>query len=161
MKSIILGGGCFWGVEAYFKQLTGVSETEVGYINGPGDTNYNKVCEGSGHVEAVFLHYDEEIISLKKILDHFFNIIDPTSINKQGPDVGVQYRSGIYNVAIEQVAFIENYITVRQKEYSRPIRVEVVTDLVFYPAEDEHQDYLGKHKNGYCHVNLDSYKNVE
>ena len=65
MKSIVLGGGCFWGVEAYFKQLPGVTDTEVGYINGIGETNYKKVCQGSGHAEAVFLHYDEEIISLK------------------------------------------------------------------------------------------------
>jgi methionine-S-sulfoxide reductase len=161
MKSIVLGGGCFWGVEAYFKQLNGVTDTEVGYINGVGATTYKAVCESSGHAEAVLLHYDEELISLKKILDHFFNIIDPTSINKQGPDIGVQYRTGIYNFAPEQLPFIENYINVRQKEYSKQIRVEVLTDLIFYPAEDDHQDYLDKHTNGYCHVKLDSYKNVE
>ena len=78
MKSIILGGGCFWGVEAYFKQLEGVTDTEVGYINGNGETSYKEVCEGAGHAEAVLLNYDEELISLKKILDHFFNIIDQT-----------------------------------------------------------------------------------
>ncbi len=161
MKSIILGGGCFWGVEAYFKQLNGVIDTEVGYINGEGETDYKEVCAGSGHAEAVLIHYDEELISLKKILDHFFNIIDPTTINKQGPDVGVQYRTGIYNYTTEQLPFIENYINVRQKEYIKPIRVEVVTDLTFYPAEDYHQDYLDKNKNGYCHVNLNSHKNVE
>lgn len=161
MKSIVLAGGCFWGVEAYFKQLPGVTDSEVGYINGHGETTYQKVCSGSGHAEAVLLHYDEEHISLKKIMDHFFNIIDPTSINKQGPDVGVQYRTGIYNYTPEQLPFIENYMSVRQKEYSKPIRVEVQTDLIFYPAEDYHQDYLDKNKNGYCHVKLDSYKNVE
>ncbi|AIO19032.1 Peptide methionine sulfoxide reductase MsrA/MsrB [Candidatus Izimaplasma bacterium HR1] len=161
MKSIILGGGCFWGVEAYFKQLEGVSTTEVGYINGNGETSYKEVCAGSGHVEAVLLRYDEEVISIKKILDHFFNIIDPTSINKQGNDVGVQYRTGIYNYQPEQLPFIENYITVRQKEYQKPIRIETVTNLTFYPAEDNHQDYLGKNQNGYCHIDLNSHKNVK
>lgn len=161
MKSIVLGGGCFWGVEAYFKQLEGVLDTEVGYINGNGETTYKEVCEGSGHAEAVLLKYDEERISLKKILDHFFNIIDPTSINKQGPDVGVQYRTGIYNYLPEQLPFIENYLSVRQKEYAKPIQVECLSNLTFYPAEDYHQDYLDKNKNGYCHVKLDSYKNVE
>ena len=161
MKSIVLGGGCFWGVEAYFKQLDGVTDTEVGYINGNGETNYKEVCKGSGHAEAVLIHYDEEMISLKKILDHFFNIIDPTSINKQGPDTGVQYRSGIYNYPVEQLPFIENYLNVRQKEFQKPLQIERATNLTFYSAEEEHQNYLDKNKNGYCHVNLASHKNVK
>ena len=81
MKTIIFAGGCFWGVEAYFKQLEGVNETEVGYINGDGTTTYKKVCEGSGHAEAVLINYDENVISLKKLLDHFFNIICDNKIN--------------------------------------------------------------------------------
>lgn len=161
MKTIIFAGGCFWGVEAYFKQLEGVNETEVGYINGDGTTTYKKVCEGSGHAEAVLINYDENVISLKKLLDHFFNIIDPTSINKQGPDIGIQYRSGIYNFLPEQLPFIKNYISFRQKEYKKPIAIELETNLIFYGAEDYHQDYLDKNANGYCHVRLDSYKNVE
>ena len=161
MKSIVLAGGCFWGVEAYFKQLEGVSDTEVGYINGPGETSYKEVCNGSGHAEAVLIHYDENLISLKKILDHFFNIIDPTSINKQGNDVGIQYRTGIYNYLPEQLPFIQNYISVRQKEYTNPIRIEFATNEIFYQAEDYHQDYLEKNKHGYCHVDLTSYKNVK
>ena len=161
MKSIVLAGGCFWGVEAYFKQLNGVIDTEVGYINGNGETSYEEVCNASGHAEAVLIKYDDEVISLKKLLDHMFNIIDPTSINKQGNDVGIQYRSGIYNYLKEQKPFIENYFNIRQKEYRRPIHIELKTDLVFYPAEDYHQDYLHKNKNGYCHVDLNSHKNVE
>ena len=93
--------------------------------------------------------------------DHFFNIIDPTSINKQGPDIGIQYRSGIYNFLPEQLPFIKNYISFRQKEYKKPIAIELETNLIFYGAEDYHQDYLDKNANGYCHVRLDSYKNVE
>ena len=161
MKSIVFAGGCFWGVEAYFKMLEGVNDTEVGYINGPGETTYKEVCAGSGHTEAVLLHYDEEKISLKKLLDHFFNIIDPTSVNKQGPDRGIQYRTGVYNYLPEQLPFIENYFNIRQKEYNKPIVVETLDNLTFYPAEEYHQDYLDKNKNGYCHVDLNSHKNVE
>jgi len=161
MKSIVFAGGCFWGVEAYFQQINGVTETEVGYINGDGKTTYKEVCEGAGHAEAVYMVYDEKVVSLKKLLDHLFNIIDPTSVNKQGPDIGVQYRSGIYNYVPEDLNLIKNYISVRQKEYKRPIALELATNLEFFSAEDYHQDYLKKNKNGYCHVNLGSYKNVE
>ena len=161
MKSIVLAGGCFWGVEAYFNQLDGVTETEVGYIGGNGKTTYQEVCNASGHTECVLLRYDDEIISLKKILDHYFNIINPTSLNKQGPDIGIQYRTGIYNYAPEDKPFINNYLNVRQKEYTKPLQIEVVDYSDYFTAEDEHQDYLKKHKNGYCHIRLDSYKNVE
>jgi len=160
MRTIVFAGGCFWGVEAYFKQLKGVLETEVGYIAGNGETSYKEVCAGSGHAEAVMIQFDEELISLKKLLDHLFNIIDPTSINKQGPDVGVQYRSGVYNYLPEQLPFIKNYIAVRQKEYTKPIVIELGTNLPFFQAEDYHQDYLEKNKNGYCHVDLTSHKNI-
>lgn len=160
MKTIVFAGGCFWGVEAYFKMIEGVTDTEVGYINGEGKTNYKEVCAGSGHAEAVYIEYDETKVSLKKLLDHLFNIIDPTSINKQGPDIGVQYRTGIYNYHPEELPFIENYINVRQKEYNKPIVLEIATNLAFYSAEDYHQDYLDKNKNGYCHVDLNSHKNV-
>ena len=161
MKSIVLAGGCFWGVEAYFKQLPEVTTTEVGYINGNGETTYEEVCRGGGHAEAVLIKYDDTEISLKKILDHLFNIIDPTSINKQGNDRGVQYRTGIYNYLPEQLTFINNYLNVRQKEFKNPFQIEIKNDLTFFPAEDYHQDYLGKNKNGYCHVKLESYKDVE
>lgn len=161
MKTIIFAGGCFWGVEAYFKQLEGVIETEVGYINGDGKATYEAVCKGNGYAEAVSITFDGQTTSFKKLLDHLFNIIDPTSINKQGPDIGVQYRTGIYNYLPEQLPFIKNYIGFRQKEFKKPIAIELDTNLVFYPAEANHQDYLGKNKNGYCHVSLDSYKNVK
>lgn len=161
MKSIVFAGGCFWGVEAYFKQIEGVTDTEVGYIAGEGETTYKEVCNASGHAEAVYITYDNEMISLKKLLDHLFNIIDPTLINKQGPDVGVQYRTGIYNYQSEDITFINNYIAVRQKEYKKPIVIELLTGLEFYSAEEYHQNYLDKNTNGYCHVNLQSHKNVK
>lgn len=161
MRQIVFAGGCFWGVEAYFKMIKGVTETTTGYIAGDGETSYEQVCKGSGHAEAVRVVYDEELVSLKKLLDHFFNIIDPTSINKQGPDIGVQYRSGIYNYHTADLAFINNYISIRQREYKKPIVIQLDTGLIFFGAEENHQDYLGKNKNGYCHVNLESHKNVE
>ena len=161
VKTIIFAGGCFWGVEAYFKQLPGVLDTEVGYIDGNGETNYKEVCAGSGHAEAVLIRYEEEEISLKKLLDHLFNIIDPTSINKQGPDTGIQYRTGIYNYLPEQLPFIEQYLSFRQREFDKPFQLQIKDNLTFYPAEDYHQDYLDKNKNGYCHVDLGSYTNVE
>lgn len=161
MKSIVFAGGCFWGVEAYFKQLEGVTDTEVGYINGDSETTYEEVCNGSGHAEAVYILYDEEIISLKKLLDHLFNIIDPTSINKQGNDKGIQYRTGIYNYLPEQLSFIKNYIKISQENYDKPIVIELETNLQFFNAETYHQDYLAKNKGGYCHVDLNSHKNVK
>lgn len=161
MKSIVFAGGCFWGVEAYFGMIEGVTDTEVGYIDGSDSPTYEEVCNKSGHAEAVYIKYDEEVVSLNKLLDHLFNIIDPTSINKQGADVGIQYRTGIYNYPQEQYRFIQNYIQIRQREYSKPIVLDLKTNLPFYKAEEYHQDYLKKNKNGYCHVDLNSHKNVE
>ena len=161
MKTIVFAGGCFWGVEAYFKQLNGVIDTECGYIDGPGQPTYEQVCNFSGHAEAVLLKFDEEVISLKKLLDHFFNIIDPTSINRQGNDVGIQYRTGIYNYTPEQFPFIKSYFSIRQKEYFKPIAIHLATNQFFHKAEEHHQDYLGKNKRGYCHIDLKSHKNID
>ena len=161
MKSIVFAGGCFWGVEAYFKQLNGVTETSVGYINGRGKPTYEEVCNASGHAEAVRITFDEDIISLKKLLDHLFNIINPTLINRQGRDVGVQYRTGIYNYTPEMLDIINGYISIRQKEYVAAIMIELGTNLNFHNAEEYHQDYLNKNKRGYCHVDLSSYKNIK
>ncbi len=162
MKKIVLAGGCFWGVEAYFKQLDGVQDTTVGYIDGkkPYPT-YEEVCHGSGHAEAVEVVYDETVLTLTKLLDHLFNIIDPTLINRQGPDIGVQYRSGIYNFDTTEKSVIEAYLRSQQQNYRKPLQVQVLDHATFYPAESYHQDYLDKNKNGYCHVNLHSYKNVK
>ncbi len=161
MKTIIFAGGCFWGVEAYFKQLNGVDDTESGYINGEGQPTYEQVCNFSGHAEAVLIKYDDEVISLKKLLDHFFNIIDPTSLNKQGNDKGIQYRTGIYNYTPEQIPFIKSYLAIRQKEFDKEIAIELATNLVFYKAEEVHQDYLGKNQHGYCHIDLGSHKKIK
>ena len=94
-------------------------------------------------------------------MDHLFNIINPTSINKQGNDKGIQYRTGIYNYTPEMLALINGYINIRQKEYDKAIVIELKTNLEFFNAEDYHQDYLNKNKHGYCHVDLSSHKNIK
>ena len=97
MKTIYLAGGCFWGVQRYFDQFDGVVSTEVGYANGPEKApTYQEVCRSSGHAETVLVEFDENVISLDKLIYYYFLVIDPTSVNRQGHDTGIQYRTGIY-----------------------------------------------------------------
>ena len=156
MKKIWLAGGCFWGVEAYFLQLKGVLDTRVGYGQGITDQpTYQQVCSGTtGFTEVCEVTYDEKLLPLPKLLEHFFRIIDPTSINRQGPDRGTQYRSGVYYSADDEKEIIVNFINERQQHYMEPIVVEVEPVKSFFPAEDYHQRYLEKTPGGYCHVNL-------
>lgn len=156
MKKIWLAGGCFWGVEAYFKQLKGVLDTTVGYGQGHvTQPSYKEVCaEDTGHAEVCEVVYDEQVVSLTDILDHFFRIIDPTTSNRQGGDTGPQYRTGIYYGEAEEAGVISKWIKERQTAYRRPIVVEVEAFRVFYPAEDYHQDYLENTPGGYCHIDL-------
>ena len=162
MKKIVLAGGCFWGVEAYYKQIPGVLDTTVGYIDGKKPyPSYEEVCSGSGHAEAVEIVYDDKEIPLEKLIEHLFNIIDPTLMNRQGPDIGVQYRSGIYNYDLHDEKVIEDFLNQQASNYTKPLRVQTLKFSTFFPAETYHQDYLDKNKNGYCHVNLSSFKNVK
>lgn len=163
MKEIIVGGGCFWGVEEYFKRLKGIEETEVGYAQGINENpTYEEVCSGKfEHIEVAYLKYDETIISLEKILEHLFRIIDPTSVDKQANDVGIQYRSGVYYTDNTDAEVIENFITSQQKNYSKPVVVQVDKLQNYYPAETYHQKYLVKNKNGYCHVDFNKIKPSE
>jgi peptide-methionine (S)-S-oxide reductase len=156
MKRIVFAGGCFWGVEAYFKRLKGVIDTTVGYTNGNfANPSYEDLKAGRGtHAEAVEIYYDEKIITLEKLLEHLFRIIDPTSVNRQGEDVGIQYRTGVYFKLPEDKIVIENFISEKNKEYKGKIAVEVREETGFFPAEDYHQDYLDKNPGGYCHVDL-------
>ena len=152
--TIYLGGGCFWGVESYFQRIPGIIDTEVGYSNGnhPNPT-YEEVCHGSGHVETVKVTYDSSVISLPKLLQYFLRIIDPFSINKQGNDVGVQYRSGVYYENPEDKAVIESTLSRANSHYKEPFAIEVLPLQSFYLAED-YQDYLDKNPTGYCHINV-------
>lgn len=156
MKTIYLAGGCFWGVEGYFKRLNGVSETISGYINGNDVIpTYELVCNGvATHAEAVKVDYDENLISLEKILNYFFRVVDPYSLNKQGNDIGVQYRSGIYFDDANLEPVIIEYLKKRFKDKYHLVKTEVLSNYGFYKAEEYHQDYLTKNVDGYCHINL-------
>ncbi|BBB91983.1 MAG TPA: peptide-methionine (S)-S-oxide reductase MsrA [Methylomusa anaerophila] len=156
MKKIWLAGGCFWGVEAYFQQLKGVLATIVGYGQGNVENpSYRQVCSGlTGHTEVCEVTYDESVLSLRGVLEHFFRIIDPTALNRQGPDRGTQYRTGVYFTDEGDRQVMMDYIAAIRSRYREPIVVEVEPLRNFYPAEEYHQDYLGKTPGGYCHVNL-------
>ena len=154
-RTITLGGGCFWCTEAVFVRVRGVLDVESGYCNGhvPNPT-YEQVCEGTtGHVEVVRLRYDNRVIDLRGLLEIFFTVHDPTTLNRQGNDVGTQYRSGIYTESEEDAeqarAFIEGLTQARA--YPSPIVTEVQPLAMYSAAEAYHQDYFEHHPNqGYC-----------
>ena len=154
LKTIYLAGGCFWGTEHFLSMVHGVESTEVGYANSnvPNPT-YKEVCTGTtGAAETVKVVYNADSVSLPFLLSLYFDTIDPTSLNKQGNDRGTQYRTGIYYTEESQKPLIEESLAQLQKEYSRPLAIEVGPIRNFYEAEDYHQDYLDKNPGGYCHI---------
>ncbi|WP_394347052.1 peptide-methionine (S)-S-oxide reductase MsrA [uncultured Methanobrevibacter sp.] len=155
-RVIYLAGGCFWGVEAFISRLKGVNQTEVGYANGRDlAPTYEKVCTGrTGHAECVKATYNPQIISLEEILENFFKIIDPYVLNRQGPDIGTQYRTGIYWQDDSQKTIVLKFLSAKQKLSSKRIVTEAHAIGSFYPAEEYHQKYLEKNPQGYCHVDL-------
>ena len=155
-RVIYLAGGCFWGVEAFISRLKGVNQTEVGYANGRDlAPTYEKVCTGrTGHAECVKATYNPQIISLEEILENFFKIIDPYVLNRQGPDIGTQYRTGIYWQEDSQKTIVLKFLSAKQKLSSKRIHTEAHAIGSFYPAEEYHQKYLEKNPQGYCHVDL-------
>ena len=157
MKEIVFAGGCFWGVEEFFSRINGVIKTEVGYANGNiKNPNYELVCRtDTGFAEAVHIIYDESRVNLNHLLDKYFSIIDPTSLNKQGNDRGTQYRTGIYYSDENDVNLINRKISEEAKKYTKKIVVEVEPLRNYYPAEEYHQKYLKKNPFGYCHIKLD------
>jgi peptide-methionine (S)-S-oxide reductase len=154
-RTITLGGGCFWCTEAVFVRVRGVLDVESGYCNGhvPHPT-YEQVCGGeTGHAEVVRLRYDDSVITLRNLLEIFFSIHDPTTLNRQGNDVGTQYRSGIYTSTAEDAeqasAFIEALTQARA--FHAPIVTEVQPLAMYSAAEAYHQDYFEQHPHqGYC-----------
>jgi len=154
-EQIILAAGCFWGVEAYFKRVEGVLDTTVGYSG--GETmwpSYDDVCTGeTGHAESVLVRFDPEKLPLEHLLGHFFFIHNPESLNKQGNDIGTQYRSAIFYLHDHHHKVIHHWIEKLRHE-GKHIVTEVAPAKNFYPAEDYHQDYLDKNPGGYCHINL-------
>ncbi|WP_296111772.1 peptide-methionine (S)-S-oxide reductase MsrA [uncultured Anaerococcus sp.] len=155
MKVIYLAGGCFWGVDAYFTNLDGVIKTEVGYANGKEDTTTYEDLYKTDFAETVKVNFDEEKISLEEILEHFYYIIDPFSVNKQGNDMGRQYRTGIYSQDVKDLDIVRDFLGKKQKESDKKIQVEVEKLRVYVTAEDYHQDYLKKNPKGYCHIDLE------
>lgn len=157
-KTIYLAGGCFWGVEAYMERIDGVVDAVSGYANGNTDNpSYEQVIAGSGHAETVKVTYDSDKIDLATLLAYYFRVIDPTSVNKQGNDRGVQYRTGIYypkDSTAEDKAVITNALAQLQNKHKSPIVVENLPLQNFTQAEDYHQDYLSKNPNGYCHIDI-------
>lgn len=157
MEEIYLAGGCFWGVEEYMSRIDGVIETTVGYANGIKENpTYEQVCTGiTGHTETTYVKFDDNIISLEDLLNTFWKIIDPTVLNRQGPDIGNQYRTGIYYIDESHIDIINKTLKEQQTKYDKPIVTEIMPLKCFYDAEEYHQDYLKKNPGGYCHINLD------
>ena len=153
-RTIVLAGGCFWGVEKYLSEIPGVLRTEVGYANGAtANPTYEQVCRaGTGHSEAVLVEYDPTQVTLPFLLELFYQVIDPTSVNRQGNDVGEQYRTGIYYTEPADLPAIQDSLRKLQAAHSQPLAIEVGPLENYYPAEAYHQQYLDKNPGGYCHI---------
>lgn len=158
-KIIVVSGGCFWGLEELIRLGPGVVDTEVGYIGG---SNINPTYENhDGHAEAVKIEYDPTKTTYKKVLDYFFRVHNPTTLNKQGGDIGPSYRSAIFYGSEEEKTEAEEFIRIvnESKRWKDPVVTSLEPLSTFYKAEDYHQDYLQKNPNGYtCHaIWFDSY----
>ncbi len=150
---IVLGGGCFWCVEAAFSLVQGVIEVASGYAGGGADSpTYQEVCEGNtGHAEVVSVEFYPKAVSIEKILDVFFTVHDPTQLNRQGEDIGTQYRSIILYTSEKQKTEVENYLDRIKNDFTKPLTTEVKKLEKFYKAEDYHKDYYENNpEKGYC-----------
>ncbi|MDE6028382.1 MAG: peptide-methionine (R)-S-oxide reductase MsrB [Muribaculaceae bacterium] len=162
-KQIYLAGGCFWGTDHLFSLVEGVEKTVAGYANSrvPYPT-YEEVCTGrTGAAETVEVVYDDTKVELTDLLSIYFRSIDPTTINRQGNDVGTQYRTGIYYTDDADLPVIEAFVAAVQRRHSDPLAVEVGKLENFYPAELYHQEYLYKNPGGYCHVDPALFEEVK
>lgn len=159
-SDIFLAGGCFWGTEHFFKMVDGVEQTRVGYANGnTANPTYQEVCHNNtGHAETVHVVYNSQKVTLNSLLQLYFKIIDPTSLNCQGEDHGTQYRTGIYYTNPKDLTVIEDFLSQIGKNYAKPLVVEVLPLKNFYPAEEYHQDYLDKNPGGYCHISPELFE---
>lgn len=154
MATIHLAGGCFWGLERYLSLVDGVLSTEAGYANGlTCSPSYEEVCTGlTGHAEVVRVEYDPARAPLPFLLELFYGAIDPVSVNRQGNDVGTQYRTGIFYSDSADLPVIERSLAELQKAYDRPLAIELAPLAQYAPAEAYHQAYLRKNPGGYCHI---------
>jgi methionine-S-sulfoxide reductase len=157
-EKAIFAAGCFWGVEEYFSRVKGVIKSESGYTGGTKkNPTYEEVCtDKTGHAESVRIIFDPKVVSYEKLLKHFWEIHDPTSLNKQGNDTGSQYRSAIFytNPKQETVAKASLEKLAKSGKYSQKIVTEILPEKEFYLAEEYHQNYLKKNPHGYCHIDL-------
>lgn len=161
MKTIYVAGGCFWGVQEYFRRLKGVLATAAGYANGDtSNPSYQDLAaHRATHAEAVKIDYDEKIISAEKIAEHLLRIVDPYSVDRQGGDVGHQYRTGIYFADPSDGEKIKKFINSAEGGENFALKVEPLSN--FYPAEEYHQNYLVKNPSGYCHVDFSKIRKDE
>ena len=160
IKEIYFAGGCFWGTEHLFQLVRGVEATEVGYANGKikNPTYEQVISHTTGFAEAVKVRYDADEVDLPLLISLFFKSIDPTTIDRQGNDVGDNYRSGIYSTDKETEALVKTEVAKLAKNYKKPVVVETIPLKNFYKAEDYHQDYLDKNPGGYCHIPLSVFE---
>lgn len=154
-QRITLAGGCFWCLDAVYRPLRGVLQVECGYSNGhTPNPSYREVCTGTtGHAEVIRLDFDPAVLPLDAVFDVFFAMHDPTTLNRQGHDVGTQYRSGIYTHDAAQLQAVQAYVQVLrdQKLFAAPIVTEIAPESNYNPAEAEHQNYFARHPyQGYC-----------
>ncbi len=159
---IYFAGGCFWGVEEYMSRLDGVVDVISGYANGTtvSPTYEEVIHEDTGHVETVKVVYDSKVVSLNVLLSHYFRIVDPTILNRQGNDIGTQYRTGIYYTGKNDLLEINRKLDEIKETYDEKIVVEVEVLDNFYEAEEYHQDYLEKNPYGYCHISFESVEEL-
>lgn len=157
-KAIVLAGGCFWGTDEYMRRMPGVTSHYACYVNGDGvDVDYRTVCSGdTDHAEAVFVTYDPRVIDLAHLLHYFFKTFDPLQVNRQGNDIGRQYRSGIYYLDESDLPVIEEAVNRVESALGKPIATERKPLRNITKAEDNHQDYLLVNPLGYCHVSFDT-----
>src|SRR5690349_22414626 len=154
METATFGAGCFWGVEEAFRQIPGVVDTAVGYLGGhTKNPTYKDVCsDETGHAEVVQVTYDPAKVNYEQLLDVFWSSHDPTTINRQGPDIGTQYRSAIFFHSPEQERIARASREKIQPKLRRPIVTEITAATTFYRAEEYHQKYLAKRGMSHCHI---------
>lgn len=156
MKTIYFAGGCFWGTQKYFDQIHGVTATEVGYANGA--SNSATYGDGSGYAETVKVEYDPAVAPLPFLLREFYKAIDPTTLDRQGNDVGTEYRSGIYYTDAADLPVITASLAQLQTQLTATVAIETGPLKHYARAEDYHQKYLQKDPNGYCHIPLNLFE---
>jgi methionine-S-sulfoxide reductase len=154
IQTAVFGAGCFWGVQAYFDEVPGVVKTTVGYTGGhTANPTYEQVCmHNTGHAEVAQIEFDSAQINYPDLVRHFFRMHDPTQVNRQGPDVGDNYRSAIFYTNEEQKQQAEEVKKAVQKNFEKPIATEITKASQFYPAEEYHQKFFQKTGTGACHI---------